>query len=190
MAPKDYVSRGRASARKKPAATAKKSAPKSAPTPWGRIVLVLAVVIGFAYFLWTIKDSAPESATPITQQGSGKTEPEEALPEPPEEQWEYIQELENPPEDKFEKVEPLSANRPDIQYQMQCGSFRQKSQAEEMRARIAFQALESEIRATEGQTGLWYRVVLGPFETKRSAEADRHKLQRAGISTCRIWRWN
>lgn len=195
MAPKDYVARGQA--KKKPANGKKKPAPAaaspaSAPsTPWGRILITLALVVGFAYFLWTIKDTAPESAEPLPKEiVAEKVKPEEVIPEPPKEEWGYIQELENPEPGKFEEVEPLESNSSGRLYQMQCGSFRLEAQAEQMKARIAFQALESIIRATEGKNGLWYRVVLGPYNTKRAAEADRHKLQRAGFTTCQIWGWN
>ena len=50
--------------------------------------------------------------------------------------------------------------------------------------------LESQVRSSEGKNGLWYRVILGPYETKRAAERDRHKLQRAKIYGCAIWNWN
>ncbi|NAW96105.1 cell division protein FtsN, partial [Vibrio sp. V42_P2S4T144] len=36
----------------------------------------------------------------------------------------------------------------------------------------------------------WYRVVLGPYKFKRDAERDRHKLQRAKIEPCAIWKEN
>ena len=53
------------------------------------------------------------------------------------------------------------------------------------KVRIAFQGLSSEVR----KTGNWYRVILGPYERKRPAEKDRHKLQRAKIHGCQIWLW-
>ena len=40
---------------------------------------------------------------------------------------------------------------------------------------------------TAGKHGDWYRVVLGPYTTKRATEVDRHKIQRTGIETCQVW---
>ncbi|CAK1782779.1 hypothetical protein VCRA2112O187_14490001 [Vibrio crassostreae] len=51
---------------------------------------------------------------------------------------------------------------------------------------IAFQGISSEIRKKDGSS--WYRVVLGPYKLKRDAERDRHKLQRAKIEPCAIWK--
>ncbi|XOV80001.1 MAG: SPOR domain-containing protein [Aestuariibacter sp.] len=181
MAPKDYVARGRA--------PAKKTAPQKTPTktPWGRIIVTLVLVAGFGYFLWSIKDSAP---TPKDKQRSGadKQNTQEQLPEKPEEKWEFIEML-NDPEHTNVEVDVEDNQQPVTQYQMQCGSFRLQEQAEKMRAQIAFQGLESMVNKTTGSNGVWYRVVLGPYEGKRAAEKDRHILQRAKFNTCRIWPW-
>ena len=75
-------------------------------------------------------------------------------------------------------------------YQMQCGSFREQTQAEAMKAQIAFVGFGSEIRRTDGNNGVWYRVVLGPYESKRQATADRNRLRQQGINTCQIWNWS
>ncbi|WP_031815878.1 SPOR domain-containing protein, partial [Vibrio parahaemolyticus] len=63
-----------------------------------------------------------------------------------------------------------------------------QAQAEERKLAIAFQGLSSKIRKKEGSS--WYRVVLGPYKFKRDAEKDRHKLQRAKIEPCAIWKEN
>ena len=73
---------------------------------------------------------------------------------------------------------------------MQCGSFRQQDRADEMRAQLALQGIESQVRPSNGKNGLWYRVVLGPYDYKRDAEIDRHVAQRIGIGTCQIWFWD
>ncbi|GAB3027078.1 SPOR domain-containing protein [Bowmanella dokdonensis] len=175
MAQKDYVSRGRAP----------KAPPPKPPLPWLRIIITLALLGGFAFFLWTIKDSA-ESADPqgaAQQQPSGKPQP---LPKPPEEKWEFIEVLPN----QTVEVDVPDAQDDGIRWLMQCGSFRNPSQAEEMRARIAFVGLESQVRPSDGSNGRWYRVILGPYERKREAEKDRHAIRDTGITTCQIWNWN
>lgn len=174
MAPKDYVSRGRAKKAKAPEPTT--------PLPWLRIGITLALVAGFAAFLWSIKDRAETAPS----QSADQPRVEEALPEIPEEEWEFMTLL----PDTTVEVEVPEEEASDVRYLMQCGSFRTLQQAEAMKAKIAFQGLESQIKASNGKNGLWHRVVLGPYETKRSAERDRHKLQRSSITTCRIWLWN
>ena len=33
-------------------------------------------------------------------------------------------------------------------------------------------------------------AIIGPYESKRLAEKQRHTLQRAKINGCKIWLWN
>lgn len=69
---------------------------------------------------------------------------------------------------------------------MQCGAFKLLQQAEERKAMIAFLGITSKVRKKEDSS--WYRVVLGPYTLKRDAEKDKHKLQKAKIEPCAIWK--
>lgn len=173
MAPKDYVKRGQ---------TKKQAPPPRAPFPWIRLGITLILIIGFIAFLWHIKD---EKAEVVEQQKPQQAKEEAPLPEAPEEKWEFMKILPDP--DTTVEVDVPEQQGSDKTYIMQCGSFRKKEQAEAMRAKIAFQGLESKVKATNGKNGLWHRVVLGPYTSKRQGERDRHKLQKASITTCRIW---
>lgn len=107
-----------------------------------------------------------------------------ALPPQPKEEWTYLSELEN----KHVEVDipEVVANRTPSQYQLQCASFRQEAQANQMKARIAFQGLEAQVRQVEGTTGTWFKVALGPFNSRRDGERKRHVLQKAGINGCQL----
>lgn len=172
MAPKDYVSRGQAT----------QPAPPRPPFPWIRLSITLILIIGFVVFLWYIKD---EKADIVEQQKSSPTQSKSTLPAKPEEKWEFMKILPDPK--TTVEVEVPEQEVSDKTYIMQCGSFRRLEQAEAMRAKIAFQGLESNVKTTDGKNGVWHRVVLGPYKSKRQGERDRHKLQRASITTCRIW---
>nr|WP_256473844.1 SPOR domain-containing protein [Aliidiomarina quisquiliarum] len=146
-----------------------------------RLILTATAVIVFVVVLVLLKKQG--NSAPVHQQVK-QPHTEEALPAPPQEQWSYIEELENK---EVEVVVPeRAASRPRL---IQCASFRNESDADEMRAKIAFMGLEAQVRATQGQTGMWYRVILGPFENQRVAQATTHKLQRGGINNCQIWNW-
>ncbi|MGL5360383.1 MAG: SPOR domain-containing protein [Shewanella sp.] len=124
-----------------------------------------------------VQAPAPEIAPPV------KKDPN-ALPPKPQEEWTYLNELEN----KHVEVDIPAVTAPRVpqQYQLQCASFRQESQANQMKAVIAFQGLEAQVRQIEGTTGTWFKVGVGPFESKRDAERKRHVLQNAGINGCQI----
>ncbi len=71
-------------------------------------------------------------------------------------------------------------------YTMPCGAFREKSRAEELKARIALAGSKSDLKAVNSKGSTWYRIQLGPFNSKRSAEKIRHRLQRNNIHDCNI----
>ena len=191
MAQRDYVSRGRSPQKKKNATRGNKpsgnnqaNASPSGKLPVVRLVGEFALVVGFGVFLWSIKDNVEENVDVQTARPVAPSE--EALPELPEEEWEYIKTL---PGYEVE-VDVKAQEKSDKRYLMQCASFRTRAQAEEMKAKIAFQGLEALIRHSSGSNGDWFRVILGPYESKRDAEKAKHSLRKVNIATCQIWYWN
>lgn len=158
--------------RRKPA---KRAPAKKQGFPYIATVVVL-ILIGFVgYFVFAVDKPA------VKPQQNKTIVKEEKLPEKPQPKWDYVDTLKN----KEVQVDIPEEKKPTRPYQMQCGSFRKKADAETLKAKIAFQGLESIVK----KTGDWYRVILGPYERKRPAERDRHKLQRARINGCQIWLW-
>ena len=196
---RDYANR-KPRAGTKARAAKRKKAPKRS-FPYLATFIVLTLIIGFGYFLWSINGSSDTSAiTKPVQQPKQKTtqavaadapkktikKDPNALPPKPQEEWTYLEELENK---QVEVDVPKTGVVSSGIYQMQCGSFRKESQANEMKAKIAFQGYEAQVRRSEGTNGVWYRVVLGPYPNKRDAEHNRHKMQKAGLNGCQIWLW-
>ncbi|WP_440054393.1 SPOR domain-containing protein [Pseudoalteromonas sp. T1lg65] len=175
MAQHDYIN-------KKPTNKKQQKTKPAKQLPVFAIIAALVLIGGFAYGLWYIKTNAdPEQVeqakhpTQVVEQPKAKPKPR-----PPE----FIEQIKN--HEIQVEVKEIESKGP---YQMQCGSFKTYAQAEEMKAKIAFAGLISEIRQTEGSNGVWYRVRLGPFDTKRQAESDKNKLRRVGIFGCAIWGW-
>ncbi|WP_070970523.1 cell division protein FtsN [Vibrio sonorensis] len=175
MANKDYVRRGRGTNK-----TAKKPARKR--KPWRSGLIAILLVGAFGYGLYTLSMD-PEPPTPVVQpKPKPKSKPKADLPKPPDEPWEYVESLPN----KEIKVKAKELEVSEVPYIMQCGAYKTQEQAEARKLDIAFQGINSKIRKKEGSS--WYRVVLGPYKFKRDAERDRHKLQRAKIEPCAIWK--
>lgn len=195
MAQTDYVSRGQKRGKKNP---------KQAPTPWLRIIIALTMLCGFLFGLYFLQKTPTDNAMPsevlldgsaltdnAPSSGGGATDVEmenalldkEPLPVLGEEEWAFIDAL---PEYSVE-VDIPENEESDRQYIMQCGSFRTTDRAQELRAQLAMQGLESQMLQSDGQNGRWYRVVLGPYERKRLAERDRHLVRRANINNCKIF---
>ena len=65
-------------------------------------------------------------------------------------------------------------------WMVQCGSFKGSDQAESIRAQLAFEGFES--RITNG--GGWHRVVIGPYNSRASADGTLKRLRSSGHSSC------
>jgi cell division protein FtsN len=190
MAHQDYVSRPRSKNKKKNPYNKKPIAHPKSERLSIKVkligVLTLALIVGAGYFLWSIKDVQPATnITKVKQTLSAKKDDlSSILPEPPKEKWTYVDQL------KTKKVEVGKYEVKDGgPYQMQCGSFRTKAQAETLKATIAFTGIESQVKQVKGTSGIWYKVILGPYSRKRSAEKEKHKLSRNKVNHCQIWSW-
>ena len=106
------------------------------------------------------------------------------VPELPEEEWEYIKTLPG-----YEVEVESKSKKIDKRYLMQCASFRTRAQAEEMKAKIAFQGLErlsdTALAATAIGSALFWALT-----SRRDAEKAKHSLRKVNIATCQIWYWN
>lgn len=186
MAHQDYVSRSRPPKKKQ---SPKNSKPHQethgVPLKIKLISLFLVIaLLGFGYLLWSIKDIEADE-TDLVIPPTSKTKKANELPKPPEEKWQYMEEL------KSKEVEVGEyAVKEKGPYKMQCGSFKTRKQAEVMKATIAFAGLSATVSASKGSNGTWHKVYLGPYEKKRQAEKDKHKLKSNNIGTCQIWLWN
>ncbi len=127
----------------------------------------------------TKTDKTPEK--PVT-----KISKEKALPALPQEQWNYIEQLET-------KVIPVKEKKqydlPSQPFLMQCGAYRSRSQAERRQAQIALAGFESQIRVSQ-QKSTWYRVILGPYPRRRLAGQARAQMHLHGIEGCAVWQWD
>lgn len=78
-------------------------------------------------------------------------------------------------------VTTVQANNPDekldaMKYWVQAGSFSQSTDAESMRARIAFIGLDAQVSYRNENGKRLYRVRIGPFDTEAQANEIRQSL--------------
>lgn len=193
---KDYVRRSKP--KSKTTTRAKKSTGNSrgraaAPRrlPIFPMLLLVMVAGALGYLIHIIKGAADQrpvtpAAVVSTKNTStaAQTTPINPIDQKPVEKWTYIQQLEN----KEVVVKLPEAKQSTQRYLLQCGSFKSAAQAEQVKAKIAFQGLSSQVRHASGS--VWYRVVLGPYDSQRVAEQDKHKLIKAkAVGDCAIANW-
>lgn len=188
MPQKDYVraSRPKPANKGKPRAnTGRGSRAKAQPAkPWPLIGLTALVIIAFSYGLWFLRQQPTLNTPSIPPAPVATVKKDDLPPKPVAEPYQYIQELEN----KEITVE-VTEQRRSGPAQLQCGSFRQQPQAEAMKAQIAFAGITADVRRTEGSNGVWFRVILGPYESRRAATVDMNRLRQLGINTCQVRNW-
>ncbi|MDX1635540.1 MAG: SPOR domain-containing protein, partial [Marinobacter sp.] len=77
---------------------------------------------------------------------------------------------------KVEEYSPAPAD-PNTSYLVQTGSFRSHQDAERQRAQIAFQGLRARVDRIDLDNGsTWYRVNVGPFDSRSQMNAAIDKL--------------
>lgn len=193
--PRDY-------AKKKPKKKRGASRKKKASAPillWLiTIVAVCALVAGLVYLKWfQPNQSSPpiihqpnevkSSQKKVTTQKKADTSPAQTNPDdiPIYDLHEELinKEVRIPAEDL-----KLPYDLDKYYYLMPCGSFKNKTQADELKARIGMAGYPSTIIETKANGATWYRVQLGSFSRKRKAERVRHRLQDNNIIGCIIYR--
>jgi len=169
MAQRDYVNKKR---------TQKKPATNKRPFPVAALLVAVVLVSAGIYGLYFITTNSDVKAS---KQASQKAPT--SVPKPKPKKPEFIDEIENA---KIEvEVEEQEQKGP---YYMQCASLRNRDDAEALKAQIAFKTgLIADVDRTEGKNGVWYRVRIQPFDTKRLAESANNQIKRARMSRCQIY---
>lgn len=68
-------------------------------------------------------------------------------------------------------------------YVLQAGSFRQREDADRRRAELLLLSLTPTVEETSGENGRWFRVYLGPFESRSAVARARSLTANQDIDT-------
>ena len=172
---KTPAKRGKAAVRRPPA----DSAPPSINPAHvqGFVAGILAgVLLGGAGGVWLSKNGTVRtepSSEPLTRQ------------EDPQPRFDFYTVLPSQTLDLASDVAPpdLSANAKTDLYVLQAGSFRLQEDADRRRGELALLGLEGTIERTTSDNGAWYRVYLGPFESRSKMAQARSITAQQSIDT-------
>lgn len=125
------------------------------------------------------------TTVPVQQPTQPKPQPKPQQVTPPPVQVKHPEPKPQPkpepkPEVAQETAKPETKPESKQKWMVQCGSFRATDQAESVRARLAFEGIESRITAGGG----WNRVVLGPYSSRAAADKTLSRLKGVGMSSC------
>ncbi|MCW8856161.1 MAG: SPOR domain-containing protein [Kangiella sp.] len=184
---KDYAKK-RKTARKSNKRSPRQSRPSRKPISPILVFVGGVLITLFAIFLWVLvkKPEIIEEVIPVKQDTKAvtatETPPEDKTQESASEpRYTYHETLTNK-EIKVDTTQSVPTNG-NKTYIMQCGAFRKQEDAESIKVEMAFIGFQANVEEKDG----WYRVRLGPYNSKRAAESDRHKLQDNNYQDCRIW---
>lgn len=181
-----------------PARRKKPARGKQGTPAWMWLFTGLLIGLGLAYFLWS-KGFIPQPGVDSSAAGestaqSGPADGEEVAPasdKPPKSRYDFFTVLPEMevvvPEQEFaKKSRPAEANAVEADtesYILQVGSFRENSDAEQMKARLALLGISARVQSVTVNGTTWHRVRVGPVNGARQADTMRNQLANNGIES-------
>lgn len=177
----------------------KKATRKGQGTPaWMWLFTGLLIGLGLAYYLWS-KGYIPQpgvdtSATSESAVQSSTIDDEEVAPassEPPKSRYDFFtvlpeMEVVVPEQELAKKSQPAETTAvaaDTSSYILQVGSFRENSDAEQMKARLALLGISARVQSVTVNGATWHRVRVGPVNGARQADTMRNQLANNGIES-------
>lgn len=165
--------------RQRPKATAK-STDSAAILRWYSLGLLSGLFVAFVIYLATLPPENPQAEEPVVA-GSERPEPVfdfyEVLPE-------RRIELDLDPAE----LPRRQAETSDRLLLLQAGSFRDAGDADRRRAQLLLLGLEPTIEESNGDNGRWFRVFIGPFESRSAMAKARSLTAQQDIDTLMVQR--
>ncbi|QIL90848.1 SPOR domain-containing protein [Microbulbifer harenosus] len=144
---------------------------------------------GFAVFIFLLSDLKTEK-TKVT--GTGKSAPQAQAPAEAKPKFDFYKLLEEsevkvaPPKNQQVRVRETDNGagnkpaekeeaQPDLVYILQAASFRDKEEAERLRAQLMLANLDVKVESATDSRGTWHRVLVGPY-TNRSKVAKARSI--------------
>ncbi|MCZ6829784.1 MAG: SPOR domain-containing protein [Gammaproteobacteria bacterium] len=178
--PQDYARKHKPAASKRPQAAGRNS-PGNAPSPRKWFFAGLSCGVFLSALVW-LAGQQPELVKTVVAVGDAVSD-QDTAPKPTFDFYTLL------PEQQVEvDVEPLSAEQqsrstPIDQYLLQAGSFQRAEDADRRRGELILLDLEARVQETQGSNGRWFRVYIGPFESRSQLEKARSLTAQQDIDT-------
>nr|WP_237397832.1 MULTISPECIES: SPOR domain-containing protein [unclassified Gilliamella] len=163
------------------------------------VFLAIILIVLFSAILYFVTNNAPKKS--VAQQKAKTQPPVITLPEQPQERWTYLKELETPNVNYGSTSNSIAKERQQIldsfvnnarattsssqptitKWLLQCGAFKDKSNADTLKAKLAMTGISGNI-----SSGQLYKVTVGPYESKEEASKVLNSLNSNGINSCVI----
>ena len=149
---------------------------------WYGAGVISGILVCFLMYLGTL----PADPGSVTQSSGTGVAAVQAEKDPPKPRFDFYTLL---PQQTIEvEVDPgeIAKNRASQKtelYLLQAGSFKQRDDADRRRAELLLLGLEPKIEETNGDNGRWFRVYVGPFESRSRMARARSLTAAQNIDT-------
>lgn len=162
------------------------------------LIFTLVLSTAFASFLYYLMQVNPDRQRPQSQpsqnEAAATSKPAEPAPKVeqslPENHYDFYTLL---PESEViaPKVEEYSSKlKPNAQnyaYLLQAGSFRSRTDADRLRAKLILQGLDARLNSVTGKDGkIWHRIIVGPFTSRSKLNHAQDILANANTESMLI----
>ena len=180
---RDYAKKGRTAPARKRSASRNSGKPASSGAAgwrWYFAGVLTGLFLSSLLYLGTL---APGGSSVDQDAQAAADQVEEPPPAPRFDFYTLLpeQEIEVDVEPPVTQAQPASSSRE--YYLLQAGSFRQREDADRRRAELLLLGLEPSIEETSGENGRWFRVYLGPFDSRSKMSRARSLTAAQNIDT-------
>ena len=176
-------------------ATQNKKKPQKTSVAWWKWILTVVLISLFVYFLVFLSNSTPEaksgkktkSITVSKQTKKAKQPPKHQNKKPEEPRFDFytilpeteiiVPDYEINTRSREEQLGKAKTSK----YIIQAGSFRNFSEADKLRARLALMGIESRVEKAKVGNATWNRVKIGPYTRSSSVSVIKKRLRNSGI---------
>jgi cell division protein FtsN len=183
--------------RPKKGATRRTPPPQKRKTTWWLWLLVPIIVIAFIYGLTQLNQVAPATKPATIEKPKATPKPaptpepkkteEKVSVAPKKDTFEFYQILQDSKVDTshVDAYQSTPRGEQDYYYMLQAASFRNLEDADRMRAQLILSGLvETSVRKTmDKDEQAWYRVILGPYDSRSKMNRAEDKLVSLSISS-------
>ena len=174
---RDFAHNKHRSSKKKASASRKTSSPKTSP-PWAWFLTGLLCGVFLSGLVW-LAVQHPEAVLPVEAEIAGDSE----RPEPRFDFYTLLPEQRIDVDIDPESIATATPEKAADQYLLQAGSFKKPEDADRRRAELLLLSLEAHVEEVDGDNGRWFRVYIGPFDSRSKLARARSLTAQQGIDT-------
>ncbi len=150
--------------------------PPAAPWPWFLAGLLCGVFLSALVWLATLQPDTAAAEVAVAD-----ADLEKPRPQP---RFDFYTLL---PAQRIDvDIDPeamANTSAPSDEFLLQAGSFKQAADADRRRAQLLLLGLTANVEEATTDNGRWFRVYIGPFESRSALQSARNRTAQEGIDT-------